>query len=531
MGVGENMRPLLTAEEMREFDRETIEEIGIPGVVLMENAGRHCARIAEEWLPASKGRVAVFCGAGNNGGDGYVIARHLSNRGHLVTVFLLAPEEKIKGDARINLDILTRLGGRVIPVHEKGSLKENHSLLKHAQVVVDALLGTGLNSEVRGPYREAIDLINELEAMVLAVDIPSGIDADLGKVHGAAVKADHTVTFACPKRGHYLFPGADYRGRLSVVDIGIPGILADRREPGCLLSTEEEIGALFGARPLDSHKGTFGHLLVVAGSTGKTGAAILCGNAAMNTGAGLVTITASREAMGVIETMAIEVMCESLMDNEDDLLKERSFERFMRLTEGKTAVALGPGIAHSPGSVSLIRRIARECTLPLVIDADGLNALAGKLTVLEQAAGPRILTPHPGEMARLAGVDTKAVQSDRIGITREMARRTKATVALKGAHTVVSEPNGRTVVNPTGNPGMASGGMGDVLTGIIGSLLCQGFSPWEATSAGVFLHGLAADLASQKKGERGLIARDVIDAVPQLVKNWEQGLLLGSLPL
>jgi NAD(P)H-hydrate epimerase len=484
----------------------------------MESAGRGAADAATELLPEGRpGRIAVLVGPGNNGGDGTVCARYLAGRGHDARVYLLAPEGKVQGDARANLDAWRRMGGAIVDASATGTLAERREELADCDLIVDALFGTGLNTEVRSPYREAIDLVNGLGLPVLALDVPSGVDADRGRILGAAVRATATVTFGYPKRGHFLFPGAAHVGRLSEIDIGIPAEVVRANEPSCALLTEDDVRSLMPSRPHDAHKGTFGHLLIVGGGPGKTGAALLAARAAQRSGVGLTTIAAPREAQQALDAKVVETMTESL----GEALGEEAVPRILELCAGKRALTVGPGLGPGDGVRRFVRALLEGLEVPAVLDADALNALGGELASLRAARAPLVLTPHPGEMARLAGLSTAEVQADRIGLAERFAREHRVTLVLKGAYSVVAEPSGRTWINPTGNPGMATGGMGDVLSGIIGALLCQGLSAGDAARLGTYAHGLAADLAWEKVGEAALIASDVIDTLPQVWKRWE----------
>jgi NAD(P)H-hydrate epimerase len=379
--------------------------------------------------------------------------------------------------------------------------------LNKETVIVDALLGTGLKEDVRGAIGDAIDRLNSLPKKItrIAVDIPSGLDSDTGATHGRAVRADATYTMGLPKIGLVTSPGFEATGELHIVDIGIPRGLPEKKGLRCWLLEEADVARRVPVRPKSGHKGTFGHLLVVAGSHGKTGAALLCGESALRGGAGLVTLAVRPDVQKVLEGRVRELMTGAFADE----------AQLRALARGKRAVALGPGIATDDAMRDLVRRWAKELPLPMVIDADGLNLLAGAVDVLKGAAGPRLLTPHPGEMARLCDTTTEAVQSDRVGIARTLAARTGAFVALKGARTVIAAPDGRAFINPTGNPGMGTGGTGDVLTGLVGSLLAQGLDPLDALLLGVYCHGRAGDRAAmRKKSQRGLLARDLITELP-----------------
>ena len=505
---------LATAEEMRELDRQTIQEVGIPGVVLMENAGRGAAELIRRRYGPKPRRVAVLAGRGNNGGDGFVIARYLRGWGWPVEVFLFAERGRVGGDARVNLEIWLKLGGHLRDVPSEEAFEAAKDDIARAELVVDALLGTGLNSEVRGLLRGVIEFVNELGRPVVAVDIPSGLDASTGHILGVAVKADLTPTFGLAKVGQVLHPGVELVGELEVVDIGIPPeVVRGAGLRTALLGPEELDCRPLGPRPRDSHKGTYGHLLVVAGSPGKTGAAAMASEAALRAGAGLVTLAIPLSLNPILEVKLTEVMTEPVPE-EEGTFSSKSIPRLSALLDGKTALALGPGIGTREGTKEAVLELLRKVQIPVVIDADGLNCLVGKLHVLKECEAPVVITPHPGEMGRLLGISARQVQEDRLQVARRFATEYRCVVVLKGARTVVASSDGRAFINPTGNPGMASGGTGDVLTGVIGGFLAQGVEPLEAAKLAVYLHGLAGDLVARELGEVSLVATDLLEALP-----------------
>ncbi|MCS6925550.1 MAG: NAD(P)H-hydrate dehydratase [Candidatus Binatia bacterium] len=506
---------LVSAKEMRELDRLTIEQYGTPSHVLMERAGTCAAEAIVAAFPhVQTTPVLVVAGKGNNGGDGFVIARLLKKRGIKCEVILAARKEEVRGDALRNLTAFVRMRGKVSEVTDSPQLDLVQEKLSHCGLVVDALLGTGLNAPVQGLLAALIDLINASGVPVVAVDIPSGLDTDRGEPLGTAIQADLTVTFGYPKLGQVTDSGALYTGALVVADIGIAPEAVATVQPHTELLTAEEVGALVHARPRAAHKGDFGHLLVMAGARGKSGAALMCGGAGLRVGTGLVTLAGPASLNAIFSSAWIEAMTIPMPERPDGSfdLDEAAVAQAL---QGKTAIAFGPGVGVSVDTIGLTRWLLANSRLPLVIDADGLNCLATDPSVLRQATVPVVLTPHPGEMARLTGKPTAAIQADRLGTARDFATQYGCYLVLKGAHTVIAAPDGRCWVNPTGNPGMASGGMGDVLTGILGGLLAQGYAPHEACMLGVFLHGYAGDLAAQEKGEAGILARDVIERLPQ----------------
>lgn len=497
---------------MQEIDKQAITEFGIPGLQLMENAGRCCADeiLAEFGL---KGRAVVMSGKGNNGGDGYVIARLLGQKGWRVKVFILADRDQVSGDAAINLE---KLSDSVINycTHE-GQLSDLHMKeILQADVVVDALLGTGLRNDVSGIYLEAIGLMNASGRPVVSVDIPSGIHGTTGRVLGDAVRADVTVTFAFAKLGHVLYPGAEHSGRLVVADIGIPPQLLETVS-GYDFLDEDTMRPMLHRRDRQAHKGHFGHCLVIAGSTGKTGAAVLAANSAVRAGSGLVTLAAAESIHPVLEMKTTEVMTVPLPDSGSGHLTNSAFPAIEKLLAGKDAIAIGPGLDRRPGTYALVQNLVESVALPMVIDADGLNALAEDMTVLKRKKSKQvILTPHLGEMSRLLGTSIPDVEAIRISVAQEFARNYGVFLVLKGSRTIIASPTGTAAINGSGNPGMATGGMGDVLTGVIVSLLGQGYAACDACCLGVFLHGFAADMVAEGKGEIGINASDVLEMLP-----------------
>jgi NAD(P)H-hydrate epimerase len=497
---------------MQEIDKQAIEKSGIPGLTLMENAGRCCSdAIIEEF--GTSGYALIIAGTGNNGGDGYVIARLLRRSGWDVHVLILSDRSRIGGDAAVNLERLPADDVTFCPLD--GQLPALHmEKIARADVIVDAMFGTGLRSDVSGLYREAIGLVNASGRPVLAVDIPSGIHGTTGRVLGEAVRAYITVTFAFAKLGHVLYPGAEYTGRLIVADIGIPPHLMEAA-PGYDLLNDDFIRPMLRRRDRQAHKGVFGHCLVVAGSTGKTGAAALAANSAMRAGSGLVTLAVPESLHSILEIKTTEVMTAPLPDSNSGHVTSSAFPVIERLLEGKDALAIGPGLGRRPGTTALVQAILESVSLPLVIDADGLNAVTDDITMLRRKkSADVILTPHPGEMARLLGTSIPDVEAIRISVAQEFARNFGVYLILKGARTIVASPAGVAAINGSGNPGMASGGMGDVLTGIIVSLLGQRYSTWDACRIGVYIHGYAANLVADQKGEIGISASDVQEMLP-----------------
>ena len=508
---------IVTAAQMREMDRRTIAA-GVAGSTLMERAGAHVADAVEACAGSLPGaRITVVCGKGNNGGDGFVAARLLRKKRARVTAVLLAKPAELTGDAKGMYRRWISAAGRgdtlVSPTDER-----LRTLLDHSHVVVDALLGTGLSSDVTGPYRAAIEAINGAERPVVAVDLPSGLNADTGEPMGVAVRATVTVTFGHPKVGLYVGQGIDCAGAVRVGDIGIPREYSDDVKSLLTLLTEETVNRLLPRRPLTAHKGTFGHTAIIAGSVGKTGAAALAAQAALRIGSGLVTVATPSGVNAILESKLLEAMTIPMPETKAHTLARSGLERILAFVGARTAAAVGPGLSTHPETVELIHALIPRLNTPAVLDADALNALAGKTSLLGECKAPLVLTPHPGEMARLVEEATPAtINADRLGVSTRFAAGRGVVVVLKGARTVIAQPDGQLSICPTGNPGMATGGTGDVLTGMIAGLMAQRLPAWAAARAGVFLHGLAGDLAAASIGRTGLLAGDVIRHIPAAI--------------
>ncbi len=517
------MIPVLTADEMKRADRLTIEEIGLPGSVLMENAGAAVATSIQARFPDAR-RIVVLCGKGNNGGDGFVIARRLRHVG--AEALLLGKREHVRGDARTHLQACQRSGGRVLEVPDEAAWAAVLDRVRGADLLVDALLGTGLRARPSGLSAEGIaELVRRAEAgvPVVSVDIPSGVGADSGTVEGPAVSATLTVTFAAPKWGHVLPPACERVGELEIAEIGISSETLVRVEPTLFLLEDRDAVDAFPPRRGAAHKGDLGHVLVVAGSVGKTGAAVLAATGALRAGAGLVTVATPAACLASVAGGRAELMTEPLAEGSGGGLAAEGLDRLLGLARERDAAVLGPGLGQAPSTAALAREFIRRCPVPLLVDADGLNALASDSDSPPEEAmfdrpAPTVLTPHPGEMARLVHRSVPQVQAERVKETLELARRSGAVVVLKGQRSVVGEPAGRAAVNPTGNPGMATGGTGDVLAGVVGALLAR-HDAWRAATAGAFVHGRAGDLAATASGEEGMTAGDLADALPRAIES------------
>ena len=509
---------VVTAEQMQALDRRTIEEVGIPGVVLMENAGRGMVAALERRYPhIERRRVAVLCGRGNNGGDGFVIARCLRELGVDVGLWLLGTGDQVRGDAAVKLRAFEKIGGTVQEITAPAQLEEMFRTMARYDLYLDGLFGTGLNSEVRGLHKEVIRVLNESPAPVAAIDIPSGLNATTGELMGEAVRADMTATFGLPKVGQVIYPGAEYVGHLEVIDIGIPVFLVEEAGLRTSLVESSEIEPYLTPRRPDAHKGNFGHLLVLAGSPGKTGAAALTCLGALRCGAGLVTLGIPAGLNPIMEVKLTEAMTIPLAETDGGTLASSAAPAIAEARKTMSCLAIGPGLSTDPETSALVRSLISASTGPTVVDADGLNALVDHLDCLEGASGPIVLTPHPGEMGRLAGISSKEVQTQRLTLAVEFARKHGVTLVLKGARTLVAAPDGEVFIIPTGNPGMATGGMGDVLTGMIASFAAQGYEATRAAVLGAYFHGLAGDRVARERGPVGLLAGDLLDPLPALI--------------
>jgi ADP-dependent NAD(P)H-hydrate dehydratase / NAD(P)H-hydrate epimerase len=516
---------ILTAEEMREVDRLSTERHGIPSLTLMENAGAGVARFIEQrWTNLAQRHIVVLCGKGNNGGDGFVAARHLRELGAKPEVYLFAALEEMRGDAATNCKRWQEAYGQLHVIRDSSAWQKAKALLASADIVVDALLGTGTRGAVAGLFAEVIEDVNKrlgpVRSAVVAVDVPSGLVADTGEANGPAVKAAHTVTFTAPKMGMILDASGDHVGQLCVRDIGSPPELIEEVGRSNIRWIDvREVSKYAVPRRADGNKGNYGHALIVAGSVGKSGAAVLASWAGLRVGAGLVTVATPEPVLPIVAAYTPEIMTEPLPATDTGTISMRSFEyeRFDKLVKGKRALAMGPGLTTQDETQQFVHAVVDKRTVPIVLDADGLNAFAGRAQELKNGAGPIALTPHPGEMARLVGCEVKDVQARRLEVARKSAGDWNAFVILKGHQTVIASPDGQTFVNSTGNPGMSTGGTGDVLTGMLAGLTAQfGTTDWVRVLAfGVYLHGLAGDIAYADTGEAPLLASDLIHAIPR----------------
>ena len=504
---------ITTAAEMRAIDRATTERFGVPSLTLMENAGGAVARFILQYYPSAN-RIAVVCGKGNNGGDGFVVARALHRAGRVVEVVMLASRSELKGDAQTMFE---RLPLRAAEVTAAQALESEASRsLGHCDLIVDAILGTGFKPPVTGLYAEAIAIINRSDRPVIAVDIPSGADSDsITRQNGPTiVHSDAIVTFTAPRPAHVF--GELTRGPILVAPIGTPAE-AIVSSLNLEVTTPRDFAGLLAPRKRNSNKGMYGHVLIVGGSLGKSGAAAMAGMAALRAGAGLSTVATPAHVLNAVSSFAADLMTEPLQETSAGSIACAAAEsdRLINLMKPMTVVAIGPGIGRHPETVQFVHEAVHQTQVPLVLDADGLNAFEHQTHLLDGRKRPLVLTPHPGEMSRLAGISIKAVQADRINIARNFARAHHLVLVLKGDRTVVALPDGGVWINPTGNPGMATGGTGDILTGMTAGIIAQMPNDYaRAAIAAVYLHGLAGDVAEERMGEHSLTATDLLTGLP-----------------
>jgi len=499
---------ILTADQMRNIDRRATERFGVPSIVLMENAAIAVVDAIFAHYPNSE-RVAIVCGIGQNGGDGFAVARHLENRGVVPVVIIAGDRARISGDSLTNLLICERLG---IPIYDD---------LTHAadaDLLVDAIFGTGLNRAPSGVYADVIRDIAELRIPVLAIDLPSGANASSGEPFEPCVQAEVTVTFAAPKLCHIFEPAALYCGEVIVADISIPDHAVDEEAVSLALITPKSIQPHIAPRLAATHKGTYGHVAMIAGSEGRSGAAVMCARGAIRTGAGLVTVMTDETTAKLVHVGCIEAMTYSWGAGVPPARDNDGGRDARPPLENKTAALIGPGLPDNDDAYAAVRDAVAAIELPLIIDASGLNAFASRASEINPRGLPRVITPHPGELARILGGDAKSINADRIGAAREAARACNCVVVLKGHQTLVAEPDGHVFVNPTGNPGMATGGMGDVLSGVVAALLARGVDPVDAACTAVYVHGLAGDLLKEEIGDTGLFATEVADRIPRAIQ-------------
>ena len=509
---------ILNADQMREADRRTIQDIGLASLVLMENAGRQVVAAIESLYPdLADRRVAIVCGKGNNGGDGFVVARTLHQRGVEVSVFVIGKVTEIKGDARINLEILGRIGQTVVEVADETAWELHGMEITGHDLIIDAMFGIGLSAPLTGFYETVVADLNEGGVPIVSIDMPSGMSADTSDLIGDAIDATVTVTLGAPKLPLVLPPAESKSGEVVVADIGIPADIFDQLEgPHIELLTREQMRPLIPARAVDAHKGDYGHVVVVAGSMGKAGAAVLCAHGAMRSGAGLVTVASPRSCQPTIAAHGVEYMTEGLDETPDGTVHFSAVSAVLGIDAD--VIVAGPGLGRGEGVTTFIRELIDKYDGPLVLDADALNALADEPSLLVGREGrDLIITPHPGEMARLVGCSVEDLQADRIGIATDFAKRHQLYVVLKGYRTLVVTPDEKVFVNPTGCAGMATGGTGDVLAGMLAAWLGQLLDAEAACRLAVYLHGSAGELADADHGEVSMTAGDLVEHIGDAV--------------
>ena len=500
---------ILTSSQMRNIDRRATERFGIPSIVLMENAALAVVDAIETHYPDAD-RVAILCGPGANGGDGLAVARHLENRGIVPVVLIIGDRARYGGDSLTNLTICERLGLPIYEIRDSGGVDEALVHASDADVIVDAIFGTGLDRAPEGIFAETIRAIAELRIPVVAVDLPSGANASTTEPFDPCIQAEYTVTFAAPKLCHIFEPAVSYCGEVIVADIAIPNVAIEDELVELGLVTPRDVQPFVVPRFATAHKGTYGHVAIVAGSPGRSGAAVMAARGAVRTGAGLVTVATDEASAAVVHAGSVEAMTHHYTIGD--------VERLLPVFEGKTAAIVGPGLRDDEECYAFVRALASRIDIPLLIDASALNAFAGRQAEINPNGRPRVITPHPGELARVMQMDKDEIARDRISAARAAARACHCIVVLKGHQTLIAEPDGHVWVNPTGNPGMASGGMGDVLSGMIGALLARNLDALDAAVVGVYLHGLAGDILRDEMGDTGLAASDLAEKVPYAIQ-------------
>jgi ADP-dependent NAD(P)H-hydrate dehydratase / NAD(P)H-hydrate epimerase len=515
------MQLLATADQMQAFDRTAISKFGMSGLILMENAGRAFVDVlAQRVVPLAGKHVTILCGKGNNGGDGYVIARHLLNRGCLVRVALLCKKKDVHGDAKTNLDILFKIAPQwksTLKIVQVSSLSQLNRL-QEPHVVIDAIFGTGFKVKATGISLSGIRWINRKKCFIASVDICSGADASTGIVEGESVRANLTVTMGLAKVGHYVGEGREHSGEVVVADISIPRTVLDGGDVGTYRVVDEDVRALLPKRPLTAHKYSVGKIFVLAGSRKFTGAPFMCAQAAMRTGAGAVILGTPKSVQSMLARRFTEVMIAPLDETSDGSLSLSAYESIIERVGWADVVVVGPGLSRTSETQELIRKIIPHIKKSLVLDADALFAMATNPKMLMKRAESTILTPHTGELGAIIGQDASGIEMRRVDMARAAAKKLRCLICLKGSPTVTATPYGEAYLNSTGNPGMATIGSGDVLTGIIAGLLGQGMLHTEAAYSGVLIHGLAGDLAASKLGQRSIMALDILDHIHDSLK-------------
>ena len=515
---------LATSDIMKFLDKKTAESFGISGIILMENAGRSVAQaVMREFNVQTKKGIVVFCGKGNNGGDGFVAARHLMNNGYHVDVILLGKKEELTEDAKTNYNALIRITDVIHELKGVSEFENTDINLQEKGIIVDALLGTGIKGVVKEPYAGVINLINNSGLPVVAVDLPSGVDADTGAAAGITVKAKKTITFCLNKIGLVVYPGAEFAGDVEVADISIPDRLVKQTYIPYNLSDIGLINSILKPRKSATNKGDYGHSLIIGGSEGKSGAPILAAKAALRAGSGLVTVCGPEGLMPIFESTVIEALKEPLIETLEGFIDKSAIAQAEKLLQTRDVLAIGPGIGTEKQTAEFVFELLKRCTLPVVIDADGVNIIAQNPDILLEINNENIvLTPHPGEFGRLVNMNPKEINENRVTLAVDFAKHYKCTLVLKGARTVIANKNGDAWINPTGNPGMATGGIGDVLTGIIAGLIATGINPPDAAIAGVYIHGMAGDIVYAYHRNSAVLASDLLERIPYVISSLQE---------
>ena len=515
---------IVTVEEMREIDKIAIKELGIPGAVLMENAGQSVVSSMENYFDLnSTNKITVVCGKGNNGGDGFVAARYLTNLQKNVDVFIIGDDKTIKGDAGNNLKILKNLGVKPRIIKTQNDIRFLSQSLTTSDIVVDAIFGTGFKGKIEGIGANVVSRINESENGIVAVDTPSGTDSNTGKVSGIAIKADITVTMGLPKSGQFLYPAKNYVGELYIADIGFPEQAIDRVSPGGTLIDEKIVQRFIPWRVQNMHKGGFGRILIIAGSTGMTGAAALSATSALRAGAGLVYLAIPEGLNPILEEKCTETITIPVHQTDEGSISIKAYDRIMKKISEVDAVAIGPGMSQNAETQKLIRKVIENAAVPLLIDADGINALQGNTEIIKKRRKATILTPHPGEMARLINSSARTVDENRLEVANRFTSEWGVILVLKGVPTIISKDDGTYWLNNCANSGLATGGSGDVLSGLIIGFLGQKTTPLAAAVSGVYIHSLAGEILRENIGEHSMIAGDILNTIPQAIQQVLKG--------
>ncbi len=510
------MMKIISVDEMRAMDRYAVERLGIPEMILMENAGQAAASILSREIGVQDKKITIFCGAGNNGGDGFVVARRIHADGGMAKVYLLGEPDKFRGAARMNLDILANLPVEIRPVE---SMKKTRMDVLHCHGIVDAIFGTGLDRDIGGRYREVVALINACGKKVLSLDIPSGVNGDTGQIMGAAVQADYTVTFGLPKIGAMLYPGYELCGKLYVCHISFPPSLYDRDD----IRIQVNRPAILPPRANNAYKGSMGKVLVIAGAAGYFGAPYFSAMSFLKAGGGYARLASPRSMAPFIAGKGSEIVFIPQAETGSGSIALENKKSLIDLSERMDIVVIGPGLSLDPETQQLVRELVKTIKAPVLIDGDGITAVSEDLSVVRKRKMPTILTPHIGEMATITGKSTTEIDRRKIAVLQKTASDLGAWVVLKGAHSLIACPDDRVFINLSGNSGMATAGSGDVLTGAIAAMFGLGLPLEEAVKKGVFIHGFAGDVAAAERGEDGMTAGDILDCLPQAMKQDREG--------